>query len=256
MAKYLKIILSLVIAISLFIFSGHLALAKADDLVIQDDGSIVLVFSKPVLAASTDQLKQIESAIEKVIEVAPAHAQNTVEVNPTPTKDQKIEVTVKTEAKGKAPAKEEKKSVDQIVAQGADKKPIFTIAPNKSNRVSIKQGSIEAATPLPLTIDAKSKSVSTKVGNEQVKIQVLPKDAVKKVEDNGLIGAPKPTVTLQAQNGEAVYNVSGTREEKLFNVIDLTGPVTVSVSAQTGRTTRVSQPVIFNLVDFLSKGTF
>ncbi len=251
MPKYFKLLFSLFVAIFVFLLSGRFAVAAADDLVIMDDGSVVLVITNPVLAASTDQIEEAKKVLEKII-VAPAHAQNTVEVDPKPTKDQKINVTIKTESKEKnKPPKEEKKKVDQIVAQGVDKKPIFTIKSNKSNEVTIKQGNTEASTPLPLTINTKSKAVSTKVGNEQVNIQVLPNDVAKVAEQKGVSKEEK--ITLTQEGGQAVYKETGSKKERILNLFDLTSPVEVAVSAQTGKTLRISQPLYFSVLDIFKR---
>lgn len=255
MTRYLKVCLSIFITLFFFLFSGHLALAQADDLIIQPDGSVLLIITSPVLAASSDKIEEVKNIIGQIL-VAPAYAQNTVDVNPKPTKDKKIEVTVKTHSQSSQPAKEEKKNVDQIVAQGSDKKTIFTIKPNSSGQVTITQGNNNASTPLPLTIDTQSKSVSTQINNNSVKIQVLPNDVVKTVTDKGYINqniSPSETISLNQQGSDAVYQISGNREAKIFNLIDFRSPVTVVVSAQTGRTVNVSQPFIFSVIDLFRR---
>lgn len=251
MPKYLKLVFSFLVAILVFFLSGHFAVAAADDLVIMDDGSVVLVITNPVLAASTDNIEEAKQILGKIL-VAPAHAQNTVEVDPKPTKDQKINVTIKTESKEKnKPPKEEKKKVDQIVAQGADKKPVFTIKSNKASEVTIKQGNVEASTPLPLTINTKSKAVSTKVGNEQVNIQVLPQDVAKVAEQKGVNKEEK--ITLTQEGGQAIYKETGNKKERILNLFDLSSPVEVAVSAQTGKTLRISQPLYFSVLDLFKR---
>src|SRR5258708_10277594 len=95
----------------IFFFLGPLVLAKADDLVIKDDGQVVLVItsedavlgvttaspapatpSKP--APASPPPGTTTTVAPKTVPIVAAHVESTVQVKPSTTNNKKLEVTV------------------------------------------------------------------------------------------------------------------------------------------------------------------
>ncbi|MCL5113569.1 MAG: hypothetical protein M1372_00165 [Patescibacteria group bacterium] len=113
----------------IFPFSAQVMIAKADDLIIQDDGKVILVITNNngVLGESTAKNIPIKESPKpaapaqksnppppppshpasqtpaKVVPLVPPHAQSTVQINPPINNDKKMQVTITTEAAPKTP---------------------------------------------------------------------------------------------------------------------------------------------------------
>ncbi len=110
-----KFLIALVIFQTVFfLFSTPAAIAKADDLIIDDNGAIVLVITgNSVLAVSTDTTNKTtatpapataptaapapqKTSVQKVVPVAPANSESKVKISPNTTSDKKMRITIET----------------------------------------------------------------------------------------------------------------------------------------------------------------
>src|SRR5258708_35299828 len=95
--------ISFFLVATLFFFSANFSFAKADDLVITDDGGVILYVTNNVLADSTKSNVETKPtapvsppAPVKKVPIVPAHTARTIKINPPITNDQKIHVTLTT----------------------------------------------------------------------------------------------------------------------------------------------------------------
>ncbi len=98
----------LFLSLSLLLISARLSLAKADDLIIMDDGRVILLITDNVLAESTVKV-EVKNAppanappapapppSAKTVPLLPAHTQSEIKINPPINNDKKIQVTITT----------------------------------------------------------------------------------------------------------------------------------------------------------------
>ncbi len=259
MRQLLALILAPVILVSAV---APVPAAKADEILVQNDGAVILVITNDqVLAESTTKKEEPTPKPAQTVTLAPSNAQSVVKINPKTTTDKKIEVTVSVGVPVKkagttttAPAPNPApaavggnitKKVDQVVAEGINGKSVLTIKPNTSGQITISQENTDVTTNLPLQID----TVSHAISNENQKIAVLPKEAAQGAQNEINNGINQISLTNGA-NG-LVYNVSGNEKGKLLGLLPVQSIITVTLSAQTGRVTNTSQSPLFSVFGFL-----
>lgn len=171
------------------------AYAKADDLIIEDNGSITLLITNgnAVLAAETSKNQKAAPpapapATTKV--VVPPKTESTVKIDPKPSSDNKVKITVQTPAALTNTVNITKASpapnanpqpvgqnqpqgnsapnasptpttvtgpqtvVDKVVLNGPDQKPVITISGDNSKDLNIKSGSTSISTSLPVQVNS------------------------------------------------------------------------------------------------------
>ncbi len=249
-----------------FLLSGSLILTKADDLVIKDDGEVILIVTNDggVLAAtSAPQATQEPSQPKttapaptpvKVIPIAPAHVENTVQVNPPTNNDKKVQVTITKPITSKTPSNVIVKTVDKVVAQGANGQPIVSIKSNKANEVTVQQDETNVSTSMPVQINTATHAISVVTPNgDSTKVSVLPEEAVHGVTQQGLI-TTNPTDaknTLTQESGHIIYNIQGEKSGKIFGLININSPVSVKISAENGKVVKTTQSPLLSIFGFL-----
>ena len=274
--------LFVILLIVLFEFSTFAilkpAIAKADDLIIDDNGSVTLIItgnSTPVLGDSTVKKEENKPATPapapKVIPVAPANSNTTVKITPSTTDNKKLNITIETTktAPVQAPAKNStpaptaapvkqtssptsapvvssEKTVDNVILRDADKQPVLTVKSdqNTANQINIQQQGVNVSTKLPIQIDSKTHVVSLEAGGTTQQVLILPDQAVRGAEQkltNSNLTTTKSDVSLVQGNGQAEYVVNQTKTGKLFGIISVALPSQVKISAKTGKTVSVWQ---------------
>lgn len=228
MAKTNKITLSILLISALvfqtvFTMFAAPVLAKADDLVIEDNGAVLLIMNdNSVLAVETKQNENKKPAtpqpapVTKVI-VSP-NTTSTVKLNTT--KDNKIDISVQTpipnptakgtlgqpgspipatgsQTKGSpapstgSPAETNtvKTTVNKVVLNVPDNPISITPTPDTTNNLNVQQGSINVSTTLPLQIGNTTQNgtvahdIVVTTSSGPTKLSVLPDVAVKGAED-------------------------------------------------------------------------
>lgn len=115
-------------------------------------------------------------------------------------------------------------------------------------------------TDLPVVIDVKTKKIKVKMPENEEEIEV---EGVGTVTDNlrgrGLIDDLSESKTGTPQSelkkneaGELVYDLVGTKKEKLFGLLSVELAKQIEVSAQTGDVVKVDQTFISRLLDLFS----
>ncbi len=249
--------------------------AKADDLIIEDSGAVILVITNnSVLAETTDKKESAKpaatpGAAPQIVPVAPANSESKVKISPNTTSDKKIRITIETTTPKAAnqaafstiPAPKVtpttiEKTVDNVILRGADKQPVLSIKPNQNqnNEVNIQQQNINVSTNLPIQIDTKSHVISVQTTSGTQQVSVLPDQAVKGAQQkivNQNLETVKSDVSLNQENGQTVYTVNQERKGKFLGAFDITLPSSVRISAQTGKTISVWQSPVSLLFGFL-----
>lgn len=106
LAKFLLILFTLHI---LFLISSTSAVAKADDLIIDDSGEVTLILTgNSVLATTSDSTKATPvpapattqpTPVQKVVPLAPANSETKVKISPNISGDKKLKITIETTTK-------------------------------------------------------------------------------------------------------------------------------------------------------------
>lgn len=316
--KVKKILAGILVSQVIMLSSGSLVLAKADTLVIQDDGKIELFVTSNdnVLAAtatSSPSSTQAPSAASpstpapaaktsppaptappKVVPLVPAHVESIVQINPSTTGNQKIQVVITkgTPALAATPAPTKTtpptagvsntktsssptpspaptpsptatsptnqqgaltRTVDQVVEQGANGQPVISIKSGTENNITVNQGPTQATTTLPIQISSTTHVISVVGSNgNSTKVSVLPTEAVQGATNQGLItSSVNAKTTLSQEGNQVVYNISGNKTGKLLGIFSVSSPVSVQVSAETGKVVKTTESPLLTLFGFL-----
>ena len=287
-----KVAAGIVIGQLVLFLSLSPTLAKADNLVIQDDGEIVLILTSdnsilgvtspstpapaaPAPAASSAPAPVPVPAPVKAQSFIPAYVESSVQVKPSDNNAKKLQVTISTpvtspkpstppsDTKQTAapppppvvPSKTVTKNVDQVVAQGANGQVVFSVKSNQANQVTIQQGSTQATTALPIQINNTTHTISvvTPTGSP-TKVSVLPSEAVQGAAQKGIITAsPNTKTTISQKNGQVIYSVQGQKSGKLFGLFNVSAPASADISVKSGKTVNTTQSPLLNTFGFLIK---
>jgi hypothetical protein len=110
----------------------------------------------------------------------------------------------------------------------------------------IQQSGYTARTQYPINIDASSKEFSVRTEHGSTFLAVMPYDAVTDLFRAGIlsdIGDGVEVILGIGEHGDLAYVAQGVRAIKLFKLIELSVPVTASVSATTGELSVIEQPI-------------
>ncbi|HEV2339901.1 MAG TPA: hypothetical protein VGT05_04025 [Patescibacteria group bacterium] len=142
------------------------------------------------------------------------------------------------------------KTVDQVVAQGSDGKPVITIQSDQAHQLTIQQGTTKVTTSLPIQVSTMNHSLGVPSQNQTGAINVLPSEALQGIVNKGILNtrnASKAKVHLTQDTNGVNYTVDTQKQGKLFGVFPVQSPVQVKLSAQSGKIVNVTQPVLFNI---------
>lgn len=148
------------------------------------------------------------------------------------------------------------KTVDQVIAQGSNGKPVITIKSDQANQLTIQQGSTQVSTSLPLQIDTLTHTLGVPSQNQQAAINVLPSEALQGIIDKGLLDTQninQAKINLTQDTNGVNYTVEGQKKGKLFGIFDVQSTVQVKLSAQNGKIVNVAQPILFSIFGGLIK---
>ena len=213
--------IALLLAISFYFASAPFVLANADSLVVANDGEVILVIEKDVLAATTTAPAKSPNkpssppsakpapVVVRSVSIAPANKPSTVTVQPTKTEN-KVTVTVTEKPVTKsttapttgnvtsqstlnaplvsspAPNVISTQTVDRVILQGANNSTVVSITPSSQNQLLIQQDTVKASTTLPISIDSTTHALSAPTTQGEVKL-ILPKVVLDSVAREGLI---------------------------------------------------------------------
>ncbi len=265
-----KILTAILLIILVFSLPVQFSLAKADDLVIMDDGRVILFITadSDVLAESTSKASDKPSpkpaappAPARAVPLVPAHTENTVKITPPINNDKKVQVTItpqvtppvspsKPSSVSQQPVNTITKTVDRVVEQGAGGQPVISIKSDKAKELTIQQGTIEVKTSSPLQINTVTHGLSVSPSQESGQISVLPKEAVQGALNKGLIdtkSVDQAKVSLTKDSSGVTYTVQSEKTGKLFGILDVKSPVEVKLSAQNGKVIKTSQSPLFTI---------
>ena len=142
------------------------------------------------------------------------------------------------------------KTVDQVVAQDSNGRPVITIKSNKTHQLTIQQGSTQVSTTLPLEIDTLTNTLSVSSQNHSEPINVLPSEAIQGIIDNGVItskNAKQAKIHLTKDSNGINYTVSTNKQGKLFGIYSVYSKVQIKLSAQNGKIVQTAQSFLFNI---------
>lgn len=116
-----------------------------------------------------------------------------------------------------------------------------------NSTVEITRGGFSARTDLPLNIDPKTKKISVESEGKDFEVKVLPDEVSKSVPGDSV-----KQFEIVVENGQAVYLINDTKNEKLFGLFSVSISKEVKVSGETGKALEVKQDFLNRVLDFLS----
>ncbi len=129
---------------------------------------------------------------------------------------------------------------------------VLSLANN--NQLAVSKGGITAITDLPISVDVQSKSLVVTTTSGVKEVTVLPDKALKNIIDLGVVAEVNSGVVpkIEYSGGEVRYKFTGTKNYKMFGLIEVTVPITISVSANSGDEIPENQALITRVVRRLS----
>jgi len=273
--KNFKLIIFVLLILLTCFFAAKVIATNADELVIHDNGEVVLMITNDnsVLAATTTKEPEKTpppKTSTKTVSLTPAHSESTVKITPPVNNDKKIQVTITTKStppvdtktppastsvtsttpsKTDKPSDVQTKTVDQVVEQGSNGKPVISITSQKANELTISQGNTQVSTLLPLQINTVSHAISvTSSPAETSRVSVLPTEAIQGILNSGVINSSNidsAKISLSQDQAGVNYTAKGEQKGKLLGLINVSSPVEVKLSAQNGKVVKTSQSPLF-----------
>src|SRR3989344_8421634 len=129
---------------------------------------------------------------------------------------------------------------------------VLSLANN--NQLAVSKGGITAITDLPISVDVQSKSLIVTTTSGVKEVMVLPDKALKNIIDLGVVAEVNSGVVpkIEYSGGEVLYKFTGTKNYKMFGLVEVTVPITISVSANSGDEIPENQALITRVVRRLS----
>lgn len=165
---------------------------------------------------------------------------------------------------------------DEIISidERADKEQIRirtfnTAADATQNRAIVERLNTQALTDLPLSVNLVTNELTVTTPAGERTVTVLPDQAVQNMLAANVIdriGGPAVAellqqssietldnvITLAEQNGVPVYEIAGTKQQRLFGFIPVTVQLTVTVSAETGEVLDTDQSFVDSVINFFA----
>lgn len=165
---------------------------------------------------------------------------------------------------------------DEIISidERADKERIrirtFNTAPDGAqNRAIVERLNTQALTDLPLSVNLETNELTVTTPAGERTVTVLPDQAVQNMLAANVIdriGGPavaellqqssietlEHVITLAEQNGVPVYEIAGTKQQRLFGFIPVAVQLIVTVSAETGEVLDTDQSFVDSVIDFFA----
>lgn len=202
--------------------------------------------TSPVSSPHTTQItinRNAQSTPQPTINPLPKNAQ------PSTTPQATVVGNISPSISPSLPTSVSSETVDQVVAQGSNGKPVISVTSSQAHELTIQQGKTQATTSLPLLIDTVTHSISVLSESQSAVINVLPSEALQGVMDNGLLNtvqADQAKINLSKDISGINYTVSSQKRGKLLGIFPVQSLVQVVLSAQTGKVVKASQSFLFN----------
>ncbi len=141
---------------------------------------------------------------------------------------------------------------DSLVEIEEIPKPKKTTIGIEGETFFIRQGSVEAKTMLPITVQAEEKTISVKTSTGEKFLSVLPHSAadsifktriINKITDGGM--------TINEEEEELMYTIKGKKIVNMLNIYDFELDVIAKVSATTGEIIGIQEPGWLKSLNFL-----
>src|SRR3989344_1400171 len=125
---------------------------------------------------------------------------------------------------------------------------VLSLANN--NQLAVSKGGVTAITDLPISVDVQSKSLIVTTTSGVKEVMVLPDKALKNIIDLGVVAEVNSGVVpkIEYSGGEVLYKFTGTKNYKMFGLVEVTVPITISVSANSGDEIPENQALITRVV--------
>lgn len=122
------------------------------------------------------------------------------------------------------------------------------------NKLAVRNNKVTAVTDLPIMVDVKTKTLMVSTPDGPMVVTVLPDKALENILDLGVIASVNTQVIpkIEYVGDEVVYRFGGTKVYKMLGIYQVTVPVTIVVSVNTGEVVSRDQPFITRVVRLIS----
>jgi hypothetical protein len=244
MSKLKLIKILLVFTVIFFTSDGT---ADAAILVIKDNGSLTW----NVLASETDSKDRIEKLkIVSLFSGTAADGETQVAL-----KREGDKLTLNVQSVGGDKQVDVTGLSEEIIEVEQTQKAKRLAISHEDDKFLIMQQGTTAQTPYEIIVDAKLKHVSLQTPTGVRFITVLPAEAVESVIKANLIdkvvGDQERIDLTEGASGELEYQMNGSKNINLFNLVDITAPIKISVSATNGEVLSTEKPNWYKILGFL-----
>lgn len=143
---------------------------------------------------------------------------------------------------------------EEIIEIEESEAPKKILISSTENGFKIAQSGIVAHTPFSIKINSPQNKLAVETTSGTRFLSIMPYDAVEQMVLTNIINIlPKEgkIKLFEKDDGEIAYEVSGEKQIYLFNIFSFGVPITVQVSATSGKIINIDQPLWYSVVDFL-----
>ncbi|HEX7042313.1 MAG TPA: hypothetical protein VF189_03615 [Patescibacteria group bacterium] len=139
----------------------------------------------------------------------------------------------------------------------------FKISTDGAHGLVIAQENVQAHTTFPVSVDPTTNSLTITTPSGTKTVTVLPNVAIQHILDARLLtniqnsttdegSGSAQTVALTTQNGQAVFEVNGTSNKKIFGLFPVSFAKQIVVSAESGNIVGTNETLLSKLLESLS----
>lgn len=130
----------------------------------------------------------------------------------------------------------------------------------RGGRLAFSKNKVEATTNFPLSVDLTTNQLVVMTPAGQRTVAVLPDQAIKNLLVGNIINrlatpsaSSAGALELKLEDGKMVYEISGSKDFRLFSLIPISAPLKAIVSAENGSLITTELPPLTNLISLFSR---
>lgn len=142
----------------------------------------------------------------------------------------------------------------EISALGKLEKKGVTLSLTSENQLALSNNGITAVTDLPIMVDTESRSVVVDTTDGPQTVVLLPDKVLTNLVDLGVISGVDTKVIpkIEYTDGEVIYEFGGNKSYKVLGLYEVSIPIAISVSAETGEVVPGNQSWLARIVRLVS----
>ncbi len=122
------------------------------------------------------------------------------------------------------------------------------------NEFKIERNQIEVRTNFPLSVNLNTKELIVNTPAGQKIVTILPDHAATIISSLGILDNPQveTEIEIQTEGNQLVYKIRGKKRERFLGFLNVDLNKEVVVSAETGSLLKTNEPLLTQVIDFLS----